>query len=579
LPQRLNSWKEIAAYLGREVRTVQRWGAERELPVHRLPGGDRPRVYALASELDSWLNASPVEERAPASIAVLPFVNLCGHKENEYFSDGLADEIINALTRVPGLRVSARTSAFAFRGKEQDVREIGQRLGVATLLEGSVRREANRVRISAQLVSAQDGYHLWSECYERELSDIFAIQDELARSIARALRVRLVPGPLVERMTEDPEAYDLWLKGRYLGLRYTQEDIAAARECFEAAMARDPCFPLPYVSIAELLFGAAELLQLSAAEARRARQIVLKALELNERLGEAHALLGTLEGVMEYDWDSAGRAFERAFELTPGSSTVLARHAWSFLVPHRRIPEALEEMRRATALDPLSPFLHTALGLTWVVAREYQRGEAECRLAIDLAPGLWWPHWMLCTALTFDGKAEEAIAEALHARKIGGAPGPPAALCCVYGLLGRAAEARQCFEQVLDFARTTEIPPLAMAWACIGVEDERVFEWLDKAIDARDPSVANLASMPIYDGIRGDPRFHTLLARIRINAPAQRWARERKSTFRVPDHPTGMPWFEMIVRRRRRWPIRGSRATSRERYPVFVPRQPLVERL
>lgn len=495
---------------------MQRWGAERELPVHRLPGGDRPRVYALASELDAWLSASPAEERAPASIAVLPFVDLCGDKENEYFSDGLADEIINALTRVPGLRVSARTSAFAFRDKEQDVREIGERLGVAALLEGSVRREANRVRICAQLVSAEDGYHLWSESYERELSGIFAIQDELARSIAQALRVRLVPDALVERMTEDLEAYDLWLKGRCLGLRYTPEGIAAARECFEAAMARDPCFPLPYLSIAELLFGAAELLLLPAAEARRARQIVLKALKLNDRLGEAHALLGTLEGVVEYDWDSAERAFERAIELTPGSSTVLAHHAWNFLLPKRRIAEALEEIRHATALDPLSPFLHTILGLTWVAAREYQRGEAECRVAIELAPGLWWPHWMLCTALVFEGKAEEAIAEALLSRKLGGAPGPPAALCWAYGMLGRSADAHQCFEQVLDFARTTAIPPLGMAWACLGVGDEHVFEWLDQAIDARDPAVTHLASLPIYDGIRGDPRFHTLLAKMHL---------------------------------------------------------------
>ena len=158
--ERLDSWKDIAAYLGRDLRTVQRWENERRLPVHRLPGGDKPRVYALPSELDAWLRTSPAEDREPASVAVLPFVNLTADKESEYFGDGLADEVINALTRIPGLRVTARTSSFAFRSKEQDVREIGARLGAAALLEGSVRRQQNRVRVSAQLVSAEDGYHL-----------------------------------------------------------------------------------------------------------------------------------------------------------------------------------------------------------------------------------------------------------------------------------------------------------------------------------------------------------------------------------------------------------------------------------
>ena len=158
--ERLDSWKDIAAYLGRDLRTVQRWETERRLPVHRLPGGDKPRVYALPAELDAWLRTSPAEDREPASVAVLPFVNLTADRESEYFGDGLADEVINALTRIPGLRVTARTSSFAFRSKEQDVREIGARLGVAALLEGSVRTQHNRVRVAAQLVSTADGFHL-----------------------------------------------------------------------------------------------------------------------------------------------------------------------------------------------------------------------------------------------------------------------------------------------------------------------------------------------------------------------------------------------------------------------------------
>ncbi len=512
--ERLDSWKEIATYLGRDVRTAQRWEGERHLPVRRLPGGDKPRVYALKSELDAWLRTSPAERREPESVAVLPFVNLTADKESEYFGDGLADEIINALTRIPGLRVTARTSSFAFRSKDQDVREIGARLGAAALLEGSVRRQNNRVRISAQLVSAEDGNHLWSESYERELGDIFAIQDELARSIALALKVRLTPAPLVERRTEDLEAYSLWLKGRCLGVRYTPEAIAGARACFEAAIARDPRFPAPYVAIAELLFEAAQYLLLPATEARRAKQAVLKALSLDDRLGEAHALLGTLESVLEYDWACAERAFERALELLPGSSTVLARHAWYFLVPKLRTAEAVETLRHAVALDPLSPLMHLYLGLTLTVAREYDSAVQECRAAVELAPALWWPHWMLCTALLFQGEAEEAIAQGRLAAGIYGAPGVVAGMCAVYGLLGRTGEARQCFAQVRDIAATTPIPPLGMAWAYLGIGDERVFEWLEKAIDARDPAVTHMPSMPIYDAIRDDPRFRALLAKM-----------------------------------------------------------------
>jgi serine/threonine-protein kinase len=384
------------------------------------------------------------------------------------------------------------------------------------LLEGSVRRQQNRVRVSAQLVSAKDGYHLWSETYDRELSDIFAIQDDLARSIAMALRVTLVPAPIVERLTGDLDAYDLWLQGRCLTARLSPETVIIARRCFERAIACDPNFPLPYLAIAELLFEAAQYLMLPSGEARCVRPNVLKALSLNNRLGEAYALLGTVEGVMEYDWNAAERAFERAFELSPGSSTVLWRHAWYFLVPHLRIAEAVKEMHHAVALDPLSPMMHSFLGLTLITARDYAEAEKACRAAVELGPGLFWPHWFLATALIFRGAGEEALVEARVAAGLYGGPEVSTGMCAVYGLLGRIDEARQCFAHVMDLARTTPIQALGMAWAHLGVGDDRVFDWLDKAIEARDPSVTHMPSMPLYDGIRGDPRFRAMLAKMRL---------------------------------------------------------------
>jgi TolB-like protein len=517
--ERLDSWKDIAAYLGREVRTVQRWESERALPVHRLPGGDKPRVYALKPELDAWLGARGAEPVETPSIAVLPFVNLSGDKENEYFSDGLADEILNALTRVPRLRVTARTSSFAFRGREQDVREIGARLGASALLEGSVRREAGRVRVSAQLVSSKDGYHLWSENYDRELDGIFAVQDDIAAAVARELKARLGPRTLVERPTADLEAYNQWLKGRYVGGRWTPEAVAEARECYAAALARDPQFALPYVALADLLFEASWFGLAQPVEAcREAKEAVLKALALDDTLGEAHSILGALRGVAEYDWANAEKAFERALELCPGSVAVRHRYAWYFLTPKLRIAEALTELRQAVGQDPFSPLLHSVLGFVLIAAREYERAEAECRVAVDLAPGLWWPQFFLSCALIPQGKAEEGIARVrLACDRIGGGPLAIAAMCLTYGLLGCTDEAARMLAQLEETGRTTPVPALALAWAYLGLGDERVFEWLGKAIDERHPAVIHMPWEPMYDGIRGDPRFRALLARMGLD--------------------------------------------------------------
>jgi TolB-like protein len=249
---RLDSWKGVAAYLKRDVRTVQRWELTRGLPVYRAPGGKRNAIFTLKSELDRWWHASKAElENQPASesehsghpsIAVLPFANMSADKENEYFSDGLAEEILNLLAKIPGLKVIARTSAFAFRGKEQDIRTIADTLGVSYVLEGSVRRAGNRIRVAAQLINAADGAHLWSERYDRDLTDIFAIQDEIGQAISGALKVRLAP----PRQTVNIEAYRNYLKGQYYRARYTPESLAKTKDYFEQALATEPNYAPAY---------------------------------------------------------------------------------------------------------------------------------------------------------------------------------------------------------------------------------------------------------------------------------------------------------------------------------------------
>ncbi len=527
MAERLNSWKAIALYLGREVRTVQRWAKGRGLPVYHLPGGRRPRVFALTSEVDAWLRAAPPEaleppERTPA-VAVLPFLDLGGEAGDHCFGDGLAEDLINELVRISGLRVIARTSSFAVTRAGRDAREIGRRLGAGWLVEGSVRRAGRRLRVSAQLIDAHSGVHAWSERYDRELTDMFALQDEIARSIARALRITLTH----ERSPASPPdlaAYGLWVQGRALSQQYTPETLAQARACYEAAIERDPLYARPHFGLAELLFiGAMFGVADPPTVIPRARAAIVRAIELDPQFGEAHALLGVFRGLLDYDWSAAEAAFCRALELSPGSATVLVEHAWYNLVPRMRVAAAVEEAQEAVALDPLSPLTHGYLGLVFMVARQYACAREASRLAVELAPGLWWLHWFYATALMLTGDVEEGLREFWACYEQIRQPLTVGCMAGVCGLLGQRERARELLAELEAMARGMAVPPAAFAMAYLGLGDDRVFEWFRRAIAARDPVVILLPSMPLYDSLRGDPRFLELLAEMRLSpTPATR---------------------------------------------------------
>jgi TolB-like protein/tRNA A-37 threonylcarbamoyl transferase component Bud32 len=465
-----------------------------------------------------------VPPRIP-SLAVLPFTNLSADRENEYFSDGLAEDIISALAQVPGLRVMARTSAFAFRGKEADVRVIGARLNVENIVEGSVRRVGNRIRVTTQLVKTSDGYHLWSQRFDREMTDVFAIQDEISQAIVEKLRLRLsADRPLVKRYTANPAAYDLCLKARYHLLKMTPEGREAGRRYCEQAIALDPNYALAYVMLAESYFWSAFWGSTDPREAfSRAKSAALEALRLDDTIADAHSALGTVLGSGEFDWPGAEREFQRALELSLSSTVVRYDYAWCyamwFLYPLGRVEQALAEMRRALELDPLDPFYNSLLGHLLYSLRQFEPAIEQLQHAVDLNPTFSFSYWFLSITYTQNGQFEEAIAAAEKANQFsGGNALTLGTLGSLYGRAGRTAEARQLLEELTARRRSAYVPASALAIVHSGLgERQESLEWIAKGIEERDPIIVTaLKGSPTYDSLRPYPAYQALLRKMNL---------------------------------------------------------------
>jgi len=348
--------------------------------------------FQTMSDVKAALQQLRAEKHEPAqsalSIAVLPFANLSRDADDDYFSDGLAEEIINALTRVPGLKVIARTSAFAFKGKNEDIRRIAHTLGVTHLLEGSVRRAGGRVRVTAQLIHAADGAHRWSQRYDREMSDIFAVQDDIAAAIAGALKLQLAPAS--ERRMPSLPAYEAYLRYRSYQWQFTPEASRRSRECLEQALALDPEFALPYVGLADYHFALAAVGGSPSHEAMpRARELAQRALEIDPELPEAHAMLGIVAGHYEYDWTEAERRFRLAVKREPLSPHLRQWYATFFLFATGRADEARLQLSRVIEEDPLCQMWRLMrANLLPSVGLEHQALD-DARKAVELDPGFW----------------------------------------------------------------------------------------------------------------------------------------------------------------------------------------------
>jgi TolB-like protein/DNA-binding SARP family transcriptional activator/Flp pilus assembly protein TadD len=454
----------------------------------------------------------------PRDIVVLPFADLGAGREHDYFADGITEELIAVLSRVEGLRVVGRTSAFAVRNQGLDARQIGEVLGVGAILEGSVRLFDDRLRLTARLVDVETGYQLWGETYDRRMEDVLRIQDEIGRSIATTLQRRLVqePSPPTSIPQVDPDAYNLYLQGRFFWHRRTGADLRRAVHVLEAAVSRAPDYAQAHVGLGDAyaVLGFYDFLPPSEAFPR-ARDAALRALELDPSLAATHATLGYVALYYEWDWERAEDEFRRAIRLAPSYSTA---HQWyaNFLTAMGRFPEAESAMLRAQELDPLSLIANAALGWVHYYAGEYDRGIAQCLRTLELDSQFGLAHLWMGQALERTGRLHEGIAAIERAVELDdGSALSRAALARILALRGSPDQARAILADLEPRTDTAYVPSYEIARVHEALGDtERALDWLERAFHERSHSMVFLEVDPALAALRPHPRFRSLTARV-----------------------------------------------------------------
>ena len=460
------------------------------------------------------------------NIAVLPFVNASPDPDNEYLSDGITDELIDALAKVEGIRVASRTSVFALKGKPQDVRAIGALLDCPVVLEGTVRRSGQHLRITAQLTSTEDGHLVWSQRYDRQMDDAFAIQDEIARTIVNTLLATsfadVAPLPL-RRHTENARAYSLYLKGRFEWNRRTQEAIAAGIQYFEQAIVEDPQYALAYTGLADCYALHVDYRSVPVKEGfESAKAYARKAIELDDSLAEAHASLAWALFIYDWDWEAADREFRRAIELDPRYATA---HQWfAFLLASKgAMNEALLESHTAVELDPASASARRSLGAAYFYARRYDQARYHSERAIAMNPNSEEGYRMFGLTLAVEGRLEESIQLLREAVAMPIASSyTRASLGYALARASRRAEAEDILAGLRTEAAEHYVSPVAFATILLGLGDaEGALDAAERALEERRGWMAYLDVNPLLDPVRGHPRFDALLRQMRLG-PASR---------------------------------------------------------
>jgi len=511
---RLDSWKEIANYFKKGVRTIQRWEKAEGLPVHRHSHQKSESVYAYAGELNDWWNTRKrIDTKRPNSIAVLPFVNMSSDPDSEYFSDGIAEELINNLSKIPGLKVVARTSSFQFKGKNDGLQRVGEMLRVSNVVEGSVRQADGRLRITVRLVDVKNGFQLWSETYSRRMKDVFAIQEEIARKVVSSLQVTLATERSDAVQSPSLHAFHLYLKARYQASKRTQESLRKAVDLFQQAVSSDPSYASAHAGLAEayalLASGgyATSGLEELASESKTAAN---NAVQLEPSLGEAHAALALVQFRLDWNWQACEREFRIACELNPSFATA---HHWFalYLAAMGRSEEALVMIGRAQNLDPLSLIIATAAARVMHFGKQYDAAIAQCQRVLDMEPHFAEAHLDLGMAYLEKDETDNAIQHLKKAAELS----PERIL--VLALLGHAYGRAGNKEAAIEILQKLESMSFHRALVLTGLgRTPQAIEQLERAVHKRSSPVVYLKVEPIWATLRADLRFKKLLRTLQL---------------------------------------------------------------
>jgi adenylate cyclase len=486
-------------------------------------------LVAIAAVVGSWLttraphpaSVSPSAPPSRKSVAVLPFVNMSSDKENEYFSDGITEDLIATLSKISGLHVAARTSSFAFKGKNEDVRTIGTQLNVGAVLEGSVAKAGNQVRITAQLINTADGYHLWSDSYDRELQDIFAIRSQVAQTVAQALQVTLGADErqkLDQKPTQDLEAYQLYLKGRYFVNRFTEDGMKKGLAYLQQAIALDPGYALAYLGLAHYYEVVNDWFAAPKDAMPKMRAAAEKALQIDPTLSEAHSWLAAVAWMYDWNWSVAKEQYERALALDANSSVAHQYYAL-YLVTIGSAADGIAQARRAVEIDPLSPDANTFLGMALHFARRQAEAIAQFRATLEMDPNYSFAYYWLGKAHLQNGELERGIAELRRAKEADPHnPDVMSSLGYAHAMAGHRDAAQKALEELHQQSQTSYVSPyfFAVIHAALGDTDQAL-TLLEAAYDDRSFFIAGLKRDPMLDGLRPDPRFTELLKKVGLD--------------------------------------------------------------
>ncbi len=574
--RRLDSWKEIATHLGRDVTTVQRWERQEGMPVHRHLHHKRGSVYALSAELDAWrqgrklrfeekqelaseaagaggrqttvprgrrwlilgssvvvlaaivslayfatrMRAKDASRAKIRSLAVLPLQNLSGDPSQDYLADGMTEELIGRLSRIHGLRVISHTSTMHFKNTQLSVPEIARMLAVDAIVEGSLVQEGHQLRVHTQLIRAATDEHIWAGEYQREYQSILEVQEEVARNIVEQIQLNLTPedrARLASRPPVDPEAYESYLRGRYYFNQRTEDALHKSIASFQQAIARDPGYAPAYSGLAEAYAMLGFRGGFPSKDALSgAKKAALKAIELDDALAEPHASLAFIAETYEWDWPAAEREYKHALELNPGYAQA---HNWygGYLTYTGRFNEGVAEAMRARELDPLSLPLNNALAGRLLAAGRYDEALRQVQTTLELDEHFAPAHQTLGWVYLHGGKQDDAIREFQNALELAGAADTDIQLDLgfAYAVSGRPDEARRILATLQQLHQQGIVPAASLATlhGALG-ESNEAFVWLEKAYQERDPQLTYLKAGRRFEPLRGDPRFGQLVRRV-----------------------------------------------------------------